>query len=61
VSQCPYPEQQRRRVSTRVDTGVIEVIERVAEVERRLPSAVIRFALEDWAATRRAQTEERAA
>jgi predicted transcriptional regulator len=45
--------EQRRRISTRVDSEVIEVIERVAEVERRPPSAVIRTALEDWAALRR--------
>ena len=45
---------EQQRVSTRVDAEVIEVIRRVAEVERRPPSAVIRIALEDWAASRRA-------
>jgi hypothetical protein len=44
---------EQQRVSTRVDAEVIEVIRRVAEVERRPPSAVIRIALEDWAAARR--------
>jgi hypothetical protein len=36
---------EQQRVSTRVDVEVIEVIRRVAEVERRPPSAVIRIAL----------------
>jgi predicted transcriptional regulator len=45
---------EQQRVSTRVDAEVIEVIRRVAEIERRPPSAVIRIALEDWAASRRA-------
>jgi hypothetical protein len=36
---------------------MIEVIRRAAEVERRPPSAVIRIALEDWAASRRAAGE----
>jgi predicted transcriptional regulator len=45
---------EQQRVSTRVGREVIETIERMAEVERRPPSAVIRIALEDWAAARRA-------
>jgi uncharacterized protein (DUF4415 family) len=53
-------EQQRRRVSTRVDAEVIEVIRRVAQVERRPPSAVIRIALEDWATSRAAEQQEQA-
>jgi predicted transcriptional regulator len=48
---------EQQRVSTRVDVEVIEVVRRVAEVERRPPSAVIRIALEDWAASRRAVNE----
>jgi predicted transcriptional regulator len=46
---------EQQRVSTRVGREVIETIEHVAEVERRPPSAVIRIALEDWAASRRTE------
>jgi hypothetical protein len=44
-------------VSTCVGREVIEAIERVAEVERRPASAVIRIALEDWAASQRVVNE----
>jgi predicted transcriptional regulator len=53
---------KQQRVSTRVRRDVIETIARVAEVERRPPSAVIRIALEDWVASRRqGEPVERAA
>jgi predicted transcriptional regulator len=48
---------EQQRVSTRVDPEVIEVIKRVAEAERRPPSAVIRIALEDWAASQQNRPE----
>jgi len=53
-------KQPRDKVSARIDPDVFEAVERVAEVERRPLSSVVRNVLEDWA---RAQSprEERAA
>jgi hypothetical protein len=46
-------EQRHRReqVSARLDREVLEVVERVAELERRPISSVVRNVLEDWART----------
>ena len=53
--------EQLRRVSTRVDSGILKIVERVAADERRPVSAVVRIALEDWAAERSAKASEAAA
>jgi hypothetical protein len=54
--------QRREKVSARLDPAVIEVIERVAEVERRPVSSVVRNVLADWAkAHGRSGQEPRAA
>lgn len=45
--------KQKEMVSARVDVEVLEVLERVAEDERRPISAVVRNALEDWAKGRK--------
>ena len=52
---------QLRRVSTRVDSGILKIVERVAADERMPVSAVVRIALEDWAAERSAKASEAAA
>ncbi len=41
------------QISARLDVETIEVVERVAEAERRPVSSVIRNVLSDWAATKR--------
>jgi len=50
----------RDQVTARVDHEVLEVVERVAEAERRPISNLVRNTLTDWAALR-STTEERAA
>ncbi len=44
--------QRRGQISARVDPAVIEVIERVAQAERRPISNVVRNVLADWASER---------
>ena len=44
--------QRRGQVSARLDPAVIEVIERVAEAERRPVSSVVRNIVEDWVGAR---------
>jgi hypothetical protein len=44
--------QRREKVSARLDPAVIEVIEAVAEAERRPVSSVVRNIVEDWAERR---------
>jgi hypothetical protein len=50
-------QQNRTRdtVSARIDPEVLEVVERVAEAERRPVSNLVRNILSDWAAARQAQ------
>jgi hypothetical protein len=43
--------QHRERLSARVDPAVAEMVEQVAQAERRPISAVVRNVLEDWAKT----------
>ena len=47
--------QRREKVSARLDPAVIEVIEQVAEAERRPVSSVVRNIVEDWAERRQGQ------
>jgi len=44
----------RDMVSARIDPAVLEVVERVAEAERRPVSSVIRNIVSDWVAARQA-------
>jgi predicted transcriptional regulator len=44
--------QRRERLTARVDPAVAEVVEHVAEAERRPVSSVVRNVLEDWARTK---------
>jgi hypothetical protein len=53
-------KQPRDKVSARIDPDVFEEVERVAEVERRPLSSVVRNVLTDWARTQTAR-EGRAA
>jgi hypothetical protein len=53
---------QREQVCARLDPEVLEIVERVAEVERRPVSQLIRNILSDWAqSTGVGRNEERAA
>jgi len=45
----------RDTLSARVDPDVLEVVERVAEAERRPVSNLVRNILSDWAAARQSQ------
>ncbi len=45
----------RDTVSARIDPAVLEVVERVAEAERRPVSNLVRNILSDWARARQAQ------
>jgi predicted transcriptional regulator len=47
--------QHRERLSARVDPAVAEMVEQVAQAERRPISAVVRNVLEDWAKTQTGQ------
>jgi uncharacterized protein (DUF1778 family) len=51
----------RDKVSARVDPEVRELVERVAEAERRPVSNLVRNILADWAAARQAQQQREAA
>jgi hypothetical protein len=46
-----HDRERRGRVTARLDREVLEVVERVAEIERRPISSVVRNVLEDWART----------
>lgn len=56
-------KQARDQVSARLDPDVMEVVQHVAEAERRSVSSVVRVVLSDWARAResQAETQERAA
>jgi hypothetical protein len=45
----------RDKVSARIDPDVFELVERIAEVERRPISSVVRNVLPDWASECRTQ------
>jgi predicted transcriptional regulator len=51
----------RDTVSARIDPAVLEVVERVAEAERRPVSNLVRNILSDWAAARQSQQHGEAA
>jgi uncharacterized protein (DUF1778 family) len=51
----------RDQVSARVDPEVLELVERVAQFERRPVSNLVRNILTDWAARVTADTGQRAA
>jgi hypothetical protein len=53
----PSKKQPRDQVSARIDPDVLEVVERVPEVERRPISSVVRNVLSDWARARESQAE----
>jgi uncharacterized protein (DUF1778 family) len=42
---------QRDKISARVEREILEVVQHVAELERRPVSSVVRNALADWART----------
>jgi predicted transcriptional regulator len=50
-------KQPRDQISPRLDPEVLEVVQRVAEVERRPVSNLVRNIVEDWAKARERQTE----
>jgi uncharacterized protein (DUF4415 family) len=52
--------QPRDKVSARLDADVLEVVQHVAEAERRPISNLVRNIVSDWAKARR-QAERRAA
>jgi hypothetical protein len=52
--------QRREKVSARLDPAVIEVIEQVAEAERRPVSSVVRNIVDDWVGARSGHQGERA-
>jgi predicted transcriptional regulator len=54
-------KQPRDQVSARLDPDVLEVVQHVAEVERRPISSVVRNVLSDWAKARENQTSNEAA
>jgi predicted transcriptional regulator len=54
-------KKPRDQISARLDPDVLEVVQHVAEVERRPISSVIRNALTDWAAARRQAEQQQAA
>jgi hypothetical protein len=43
------PQQEREFVGARIDRGAMNVVRRVAEIERRSISGVVRNVLADWA------------
>jgi hypothetical protein len=51
--------ERRQRVSARLDPHVVEIVESVAQAERRPVSALIRNVVTDWAQAR--ELEGRAA
>jgi hypothetical protein len=54
-------DDARRRVTVVLDRDVSEAVERQAEVERGTLSGICRRVLSDWAASRGAAVQERAA
>jgi hypothetical protein len=50
-------KQQRENVTARIDPEVLQVVQRVAEQERRPVSNLIRNIVADWASARREQQE----
>ena len=52
------PTQRRDHVSTRLDPAIMQEVEALATAERRPVSAVVRIAVEDWLAARRAQAQQ---
>ena len=50
-------KQPRDQISARLDPEVLEVVQHVAEVERRPVGAVVRNIVEDWAKARERHTE----
>jgi hypothetical protein len=52
---------KRASVSARLDREVLEVVERVAERERRPVSSLVRNVLSDWAKRRGARPDDRGA
>jgi predicted transcriptional regulator len=55
----PARKQPRDQVSARLDPDVLEVVQHVAEVERRPISSVVRNVLADWAKGRETQTDRK--
>jgi predicted transcriptional regulator len=56
------PKKTREQVSARLDTDVLEVVQHVAEVERRPISNLVRNIVSDWVRDREtAEGKERAA
>jgi len=51
----------RDQVSARLDPEILEVVEQVAEAERRPVSSLVRNVLEDWARARASQQQDAAA
>jgi predicted transcriptional regulator len=54
-------KQPRDQVSARLDPEVLEVVQRIAEAERRPISNLVRNVLEDWAKGRELERREHAA
>jgi predicted transcriptional regulator len=50
-------KQPRDQISARLDPEVLEVVQHVAEVERRPVSNLVRNIVEDWAKARGRQNE----
>jgi Ribbon-helix-helix protein, copG family len=55
------PKRQREQVSARLDPDVLEIVERVAEAERRPISNLVRNIVSDWAASRRTEQQREVA
>jgi hypothetical protein len=53
------PKKTREQVSARLDPDVLEVVQQVAEVERRPISNLVRNIVSDWAKTARVTTRRR--
>jgi hypothetical protein len=51
----------RDQVSARLDPEILEVVEQVAEAERRPVSSLVRNVLTDWAKARESQQQDAAA
>jgi predicted transcriptional regulator len=56
MNDASEPRARRGSVSARLDPEVIQVVEQVAEAERRSISSLVRNVVEDWAR----QQQERA-
>jgi predicted transcriptional regulator len=52
-------KKQREQISTRLDPEVLEIVQHVAEVERRPVSSLVRNVLSDWAKSRAIQVDRK--